>query len=586
LLLGLCRKGIWLKTLIQLANTYRRWLHHYWLFSLALIVGTGARLYALSQHSLLLDEAFVAVGARDILRNHTPMWDAISNAPFVWTLAHIVGLHGLDSIFFLRLPGAVLGCASILMVFLIARRMFGRDVASIAAFVFALHPFAVAFARVLFADRFQVFFILLGIIATDRFAVRNAERSKNIALQVLWIGVLWAMAFLMKYNALVPAAIWLITGVLSSRYSLGRAMICLLAITAGALLTLALWPYDAPIWLAAFLVKGGSYNVAMAATYFQSHLHLILFGVTEIVILGGLLLGLMLRNARGRSFAHASLFILLYMTCVIFLGRRFERYLLMVVPVAAILISALVFDGFRAARQTRDQIRRAVFLVMTLVVCGVYLYGMALEYTRYFSYLRNDVDHADIARTVLQAESSGKRAFWLMPEPIAAYYLGFSQHYSRAIRTGLDGEPAEQNYFEWVAVPYSEEWKSYSVLSVRDLSRNWGVSNILTSPKLFLDTVNRIVASHDNKEPIPTADYLTSDLVRQGDLLIMQSGLMDVQGEPVLEQIGAESTPPMLPRLPLERFRVIKAYRPGGISSNNDTTLDRLRAGAWILERR
>jgi len=258
----------------------------------------------------------------------------------------------------------------------------------------------------------------------------------------------------------------------------------------------------------------------------------------------------------------------------------------MVVPVASILISALVFEGFHAARQTSDHIRRAVFFITTLIVCGVYLYGMAQEYERYVSYLENDVDRADVARTVLQAESAGKRAFWLTPEPIAAYYLGFSQHYSRAIRTGLDGEPAQQNYFEWVAVPYAEEWRSYSVLSVRDLSRNWGVSKILTSPRSFIDTVNRVIADHNNKEQIPTADYLTSDLIRPGDLLIMQCGLMDVQGEPILEKIGAESTPPMLPRLPLERFRVVKAYRPEGISKNDDTTLDRLRAGAWILERR
>src|SRR5438552_7989079 len=107
-----------------------------------------------------------------MLRNHTPMWDAISNAPFVWTFAHLVGLHGLDDPFFVRLPGALLGTASILMVYLIARRMFDRRAGTLSAFVFALHPFAIAFARILFADRFQVFFILLGIIAFDRYAHR------------------------------------------------------------------------------------------------------------------------------------------------------------------------------------------------------------------------------------------------------------------------------------------------------------------------------------------------------------------------------------------------------------------------------
>jgi hypothetical protein len=552
---------------------------------LAVAIGAFARLYMLSMHSLLLDEAFVAVGARDILRNHTPMWDAISNAPFVWTFAHCVGLAGLDSEFFIRLPGAILGIASIVMVFFITRRMFDVRVANVAAFVFALHPYAIAFARVLFADRFQVFFILFGLIAVDKYADPGWREAKNHSRQLIGIGVLWALAFLMKYNAIVPAGLWLLAGVITKRYSWQSAALCLLAIAVGVVGTLCLWPYDAPIWLAAFLEKGGSYDVASASAYFQAHLHLLLFGVTEIVILGGLLFGLMLRNARGRSYAHAALFVVLYLVCVIFLGRRFQRYLLVVVPIAAILVSAIALEGFRFVRRVADPIQRNVVLVVTLALIGVYLYGMAQECSRYIAYLRNDVDRGSIAQTVIREETNGKRAFWLMPEPIAAYYLGFSQHYSRAIRSGLDGERSHQNYFEWSAVPYSDEWKSYTVLSVRRLARQWGFWRIASSPMEFRDTVERLIIADRAMEQVPAVDYLTSDLVRSGDLLIIQSGMMDVQGEPVLEHIDAASTPPMLSRLPLERFRVLKTYRPEGISTASDTTLDKLRAGAWILER-
>jgi hypothetical protein len=78
-------------------------------------------------------------------------------------------------------------------------------------------------------------------------------------------------------------------------------------------------------------------------------------------------------------------------------------------------------------------------------------------------------------------------------------------------------------------------------------------------------------------------DYLTSDSLRAGALLVIECGFRDVQGEPVLEEVRTKDLPPVIKSLPLERFDVVHGYRPDGNSGTSDTIIDPIRAGAWIL---
>ncbi|HEX5315114.1 MAG TPA: glycosyltransferase family 39 protein, partial [Candidatus Kapabacteria bacterium] len=306
---------------------------------LAVVAGLVARVWALGAHSLLLDEASVAIGARDMLRNHTALWDADSNAPFVWLIAHLIGLRGLANPALLRLPAAIFGTATIVLVYWLARRLFDDRIAGITAILFAIHPFAVAFNRILFADSFQLFFILLGCIAFDYFASNTTgsptppSREKTI-FQRSWmklaiIFLVWGAAFLMKYNAVVPGALWLASGVATRRYSFRRASLCFIAMALGSFAMLLPWPYDAPVWLFAFLNKSGSYNATEAAHFFWTKLHLILFGLTEITLAVGILMSIFLRSNRKQSIAHTTLFLLFDLITISILGRSFERYLLM-----------------------------------------------------------------------------------------------------------------------------------------------------------------------------------------------------------------------------------------------------------------
>jgi 4-amino-4-deoxy-L-arabinose transferase-like glycosyltransferase len=592
-------------------------------------LGLVARTLWLSAHSVLLDEATVAIGARDIIQNHTNMWDAMSNAPFVWMIAHLLGMTGLASDFLLRLPSAITGTASIAMVYALAERLFNKKIAVASAFLFALHPFAVAFSRVLFADPFQVFFVLLGCYGFDKLATNAWRETPRKWMLLLYLCLIWGLAFIMKYNAIVPGVLWLVSGVVSRRYKIVPTIAAFIAMALGPFLTLLIWPYDESVWLLAFMGKAGSYNFVYAMDYYLDRLHLVFFGITEIMFVAALVVAwLLYRKGRktdlstnneqtsasvgkAKSILHLTLFLLLETATLIMLGRMFDRYLLVLVPFGCILIIALLvactslmrlnpyrwmftFWDAKDGKVPRSWvIEIALFYGVIGPVMWFFGKGAYESYSDYFAYLRNDVDYASMAHTVLRMEQknpsvndSARRAFWLVPEPIAAYYLGYTQRYSRATLPNLDGPTANQNFFEFASVPYAEDWKGDKVLAIRRLAREWGLARILASPHRFLDQAKSVADSARNMPPLLVADYMTSDFIHPGDLLIMQSGLLDLQGEPILEDIANESGPPFIPSLPLNRFAVYRVYRPDGLAPVTDTTLERVKAGAWILVRK
>jgi 4-amino-4-deoxy-L-arabinose transferase-like glycosyltransferase len=615
-------------SLLYFANDIFHAIKQYWLLLFAIALGLTVRLLWLSAHSVLLDEATVAVGARDIIQNHTPMWDAMSNAPFVWMIGTILGKCGLANDFLLRLPSAIIGAASIVAVYWIARRMFDKRTAAASAILLALHPFAVAFSRVLFADPFQVFFILVGCYWFDRFATKPWREIPRKWILLVFLLIVWGIAFLMKYNAVVPGAIWLLSGVLSRRYKIIPTIAAFLAMAFGAFLTLLIWPYDESVWLLAFMGKAGSYNFVYALEYYVARLHLVFYGITEIMFVAAFVVAWLLRRKGGatdrttseqssnnlrssKAVLHLALFLLLQTAALILLGRMFERYLLVLVPFGCILLVALALlviiefarwtphvwqiAFMQGTEQKLPPAKGKKILLYFAVVVAYYIFyfGASHSYSNYFKYLRNDVDFSGLANKVLTFEkqdqagaAAPRRAFWLTPEPIAAYYLGYTQRYSRVNYPNMDGPTATQNFFEFASVPYSDDWRGDKVLAVRRLAHEWGLMRIVASPNHFMESAKHAADSAQRLELLPVENYLTSNFVHPNDLLIMQSGMIDLQGEPALEDISQEAGPPFISTLPLDKFAVSRVYRPEGFAPLTDTTLDRVRAGAWLLMRK
>ncbi|HET6511441.1 MAG TPA: glycosyltransferase family 39 protein, partial [Candidatus Kapabacteria bacterium] len=335
------------------------------LFITALIV----RVIGLDLHFLLIDEAFVGVAARDIAFNNTPMWDAVSNAPYVWGLAQMIGAFG-DSPFVLRLPSAIFGASVSLLIFLFIRKWAGERAATLSAAIYALHPFALAFTRVAFVDALQLPAIWMAIFAIDRYLVVRERKWLITALLAA------ALAFIFKYNAIAVIGCWMLIGLVLRRYSIKTSLWLGAAVLAVSFGTLLLWPFDAPLWFFSFLAKGGSYNGQYIWDFYHYAYRHVTFGsaTLPIALIAYILIRSRLTRDEARRYDHLIIFSIAYFGLLLFLGRPFQRYLLVLTIPVAIVYSMLIVQGYNAFREWMLS-RNARVLVRTAaglaVLCGV-----------------------------------------------------------------------------------------------------------------------------------------------------------------------------------------------------------------------
>jgi hypothetical protein len=481
----------------------------------------------------------------------------------------------------LRLLPALAGTASVYALYVLQRRFFGRTTALLGALLLAVHPFAVAFSRILFVDALQSFCVIVGWLVIDRYMMESDRtRRRWLALEIV---IVWAIAFILKYNAIVPAGIWIVAGWLGGRYTFRRSIAASFLSLAGPMLTLLLWPYDAPFWFMAYLRQGGNYDLGNAAAYYVQKLRLIFFGLTPVVTAIAIVLRFRRPSTHTRATAQFAIFAILYLLTVISLGRMFERYLLVVVPVLAMTVAGLSSWLYRTYRESTERVERLLSEVVLIVLAGVITTGMTFEYVRYAEYIDNDVDIGAVVQQTEALRGENGRVFWYAAEPIVGYYLGFTRDYSRALAIDTTAS-GRYNYFEGIGVPHSDDRTSYHVLDIRQFARRRGVGWTLSHSSQFLDSV-RMLATRELPR-VPMADYLNDSLVHTGDLVIVESGTNDIQGEPLLQKVDTNALPPMLDRLPTGRFDVIATFRPNGPAPLTDTIPTKYRAGVWILRKR
>lgn len=543
----------------------------------ALLIAALTRFWELDTHSLLLDEAFVAVGARDIAFNHTPMWDAISNAPYVWGLAQLMLLLGSDSEWVVRFPSALAAVMTCLLVFRYILREYSTKLAMIAALLFAVHPLAVAFTRIAFVDALQLPFVIIAILIADRYR----ERLTPTAILGAVIAVM--IAFIFKYNVLAILVAWFAAGWLSGRYPFTRALMLGAILVGAAVTTLLFWPYDALPWFFSFLSHGASYDRSEALTFYLNHGSELVLGWIGFVIACAYLFFHRERFTpnQQRFLLHHLLFLVLYVALLVYLGRPFSRYLLVLTFPVCVLWGV-------AISLTIDQLRsRAVRRLILGGAAVVLLVAQsAILWRNYIQYLRNDVPMRQIASRVREELSmSPANVFWVsVPASVVAYYMDFTQYYSLAAVGLLDPDTARFNHFvESRPYPYHADTLPYGVLLARKHLRQTGLIPALADPQTFIDSIKARDAIVETKRRALTAvNYLESDIVRPNDLMVDFIGFRDIHGEPVLYHMPREyyQNPP----LPWP-YRVIAAYSPDSVFHSVEYTMYPGMAGARILRK-
>ena len=129
----------------------------------------------------------------------------------------------------LRLPGAIFGALSTLLIFLIAAELFGVEVALISAALWAFDPAAIGFNRVAKEDSFLLFFFLLANVFWLR-GQRVAESTDQNPNKYYWAtaasyGAMVASKYVPHLFAISMCYYWMFQNLPETRWRLGKKRI-------------------------------------------------------------------------------------------------------------------------------------------------------------------------------------------------------------------------------------------------------------------------------------------------------------------------------------------------------------------------
>jgi dolichyl-phosphate-mannose-protein mannosyltransferase len=263
----------------------------------------------------------------------------------------------------LRLPGAIVGALSTILIFLIASELFGSEVALIAAALWAFDPSAIGFNRVAKEDSFLLFFFLLANVFWLR-GQRVAESTESNPNKYYWLtaasyGAMVASKYLPHLFAISFCYYWMFQKLPGSRWRLGKKrIITFFAIMGLVFLVLSPTVLLPETWQQMGLFAGGK-RVSHDGYEFMNQLYTQRFSdwlsgipfyfyfvftavkLPLLTVLGFVAgLPLLFRRKLGDGRYFILFWFMLWMVAFCFPGGKFTRYYTSVLP-AVLITSAL-----------------------------------------------------------------------------------------------------------------------------------------------------------------------------------------------------------------------------------------------------
>ena len=263
----------------------------------------------------------------------------------------------------LRLPGAIVGALTTVLIFLIAAELFGAEVALIAAALWAFDPSAIGFNRVAKEDSFLLFFFLLANVFWLR-GQRVAESSDQNPNKYYWLaaasyGAMVASKYLPHLLTISFCYYWIFQNLPETRWRLGKKRILAFFVIMG-LVFLVLSPTVLlpETWRQMGLFAGGK-RVVHDGYEFMNQLYThrfsdwlngipvyfyLVFTAVKLPVLTvlGFLAGLPLlfRRKLGDGRYFILFWFMLWVVAFCFPGGKFTRYYTTILP-AVLITSAL-----------------------------------------------------------------------------------------------------------------------------------------------------------------------------------------------------------------------------------------------------
>jgi hypothetical protein len=125
-----------------------------------------------------------------------------------------------------RLPVALFGALTSLLIFLVAAELFGAEIGFIAAALWAFDPAAIGFNRIAKEDSFLLFFFLLANVFWLR-GQRAAEKGQARPERYYWaaaasFGAMLASKYMPHYLAISASYYYIFQGVRATRWRMGK----------------------------------------------------------------------------------------------------------------------------------------------------------------------------------------------------------------------------------------------------------------------------------------------------------------------------------------------------------------------------
>jgi Dolichyl-phosphate-mannose-protein mannosyltransferase len=264
----------------------------------------------------------------------------------------------------LRLPSAIFGALTVILIYLLAAELFGAEVGLIAAALWAFDPTAIGLNRIAKEDTFLLFFFLLANVFWLR-GQRVAESQPNRNPEKFYwataaaFGAMMASKYLPQALTISMAYYWLFQRVPETRWRLGkRRMLIFFAIMGVSFLALNVTILMPATWKQMFSFAGQKL-IGHDAYEFMGRLyghkmtdwlrglpwyfyHVFVAVKLPLLTVTGFVIGLPLifRRKLGDGRYLIMLWLFLWMMTFSFAGGKFTRYLTLVLP-AVLITSAL-----------------------------------------------------------------------------------------------------------------------------------------------------------------------------------------------------------------------------------------------------
>jgi hypothetical protein len=200
------------------------------------VAGFGFRVNGLSAEGLSEDELnklsavadYRAHGLTGANGEHPMLMKAFQAATVIlaekWNDSHSANQIAPETA--LRLPGAIVGALTTVLIFLVVAELFGVEVALIAAALWAFDPNAIGFNRVAKEDSFLLFFFLLANVFWLR-GQRVAESTDQNPNKYYWAtaasyGAMVASKYVPHLFTVSICYYWMFQGIPETRWRLGK----------------------------------------------------------------------------------------------------------------------------------------------------------------------------------------------------------------------------------------------------------------------------------------------------------------------------------------------------------------------------